>query len=304
MRPEPRSQHNKTCRTGPATGTGPGTAAGRPGTGAGRGTTTTRAGTTASGTSGRPPRPSGSGPGSPPAGSCPRATPSSTATPTTPPPATRPWSCSRLNYAEPLPDPTPTRRWPPTRRSRTVVKSRTGTVPTTPPPPPPTDDPIVDRREQDVRRRPRGVQAGRLRRRRSWPRPPSRCCPATARCTSSGRWRCSPRGNYKEAAAGLYAVLAAGPGWDWDTMSGPVPDPETYTRQLRALEQYVGKEPAAGRGTSCSPTTTWCWATSRRRPSNSARWSALKPNDKLRRRARRRRRRPPATGARPPRAGG
>jgi tetratricopeptide (TPR) repeat protein len=54
------------------------------------------------------------------------------------------------------------------------------------------------------------------------------------------------QGRYKDAAATLYAVLAAGPGWDWETMRGLFPDEETYTRQLRALEEYVRKNPKAG----------------------------------------------------------
>jgi tetratricopeptide (TPR) repeat protein len=54
------------------------------------------------------------------------------------------------------------------------------------------------------------------------------------------------QGRYKDAAATLYAVLAAGPGWDWQTMRGLYPDEETYTRQLRALEEYVRKNPASG----------------------------------------------------------
>jgi tetratricopeptide (TPR) repeat protein len=54
------------------------------------------------------------------------------------------------------------------------------------------------------------------------------------------------QGRYKDAAATLYAVLAAGPGWDWQTMRGLYPDAETYTRQLRALEDYVRKNPASG----------------------------------------------------------
>jgi tetratricopeptide (TPR) repeat protein len=52
--------------------------------------------------------------------------------------------------------------------------------------------------------------------------------------------------NYKDAAATLYAVLAAGPGWDWETMRGLYPDEDTYTRQLRALEEYVKKHPKSG----------------------------------------------------------
>jgi tetratricopeptide (TPR) repeat protein len=47
---------------------------------------------------------------------------------------------------------------------------------------------------------------------------------------------------YKEAAATLYAVLAAGPGWDWNTLRVLYPDEDTYTKQLRALEEYVRKE--------------------------------------------------------------
>ncbi len=48
---------------------------------------------------------------------------------------------------------------------------------------------------------------------------------------------------YQEAAAGVYAVLAAGPGWDWDTMKALYPDANTYTTQLRALEDYKKANP-------------------------------------------------------------
>jgi tetratricopeptide (TPR) repeat protein len=51
------------------------------------------------------------------------------------------------------------------------------------------------------------------------------------------------QGLYTEAAATLYAVLAAGPGWDWATMRGLYPDEDTYTRQLRALEDFIRKDP-------------------------------------------------------------
>jgi uncharacterized protein (TIGR03066 family) len=51
--------------------------------------------------------------------------------------------------------------------------------------------------------------------------------------------------NYKQAAATLYAVLAAGPGWDWATLSGMYADTTTYTDQLRALEEYVKANPSA-----------------------------------------------------------
>jgi tetratricopeptide (TPR) repeat protein len=46
-------------------------------------------------------------------------------------------------------------------------------------------------------------------------------------------------GKYKDAAATLYAVLSVGPGWDWTTMSSLYPSVDVYTKQLRALEDYV-----------------------------------------------------------------
>ncbi|MGO9114795.1 MAG: tetratricopeptide repeat protein [Thermoguttaceae bacterium] len=51
-------------------------------------------------------------------------------------------------------------------------------------------------------------------------------------------------GRYKEAAAADYAVLSAGPGWDWTTLSALYPNVEVYTAQLRALEQYAKSHPA------------------------------------------------------------
>ena len=49
--------------------------------------------------------------------------------------------------------------------------------------------------------------------------------------------------DYKQAAATLYAVLSAGPGWDWTTLSGFYDSTETYTRQLRSLEEFVKANP-------------------------------------------------------------
>src|SRR5262249_29679007 len=54
---------------------------------------------------------------------------------------------------------------------------------------------------------------------------------------------------YKEAAAADYAVLTAGPGWNWATMVGLYPDVETYIKQVRELEASLRQKPndAAGR---------------------------------------------------------
>jgi hypothetical protein len=48
---------------------------------------------------------------------------------------------------------------------------------------------------------------------------------------------------YKDAAAAMYAVLAAGPGWNWETMRALYARADTYTKQLRALEAYTGEHP-------------------------------------------------------------
>ncbi len=48
---------------------------------------------------------------------------------------------------------------------------------------------------------------------------------------------------YAHAAATLYAVLSAGPGWDWTTLISLYPNVDTYTQQLRALEAYRRANP-------------------------------------------------------------
>ncbi len=48
---------------------------------------------------------------------------------------------------------------------------------------------------------------------------------------------------YRAATAAIYAVLSVGPGWDWATLCSFYPDPNVYTAQLRALEQYRNQHP-------------------------------------------------------------
>ena len=48
---------------------------------------------------------------------------------------------------------------------------------------------------------------------------------------------------YAEAAETIYAVLAAGPGWNWETVRDLYADTNVYTAQLRALEDYVRQNP-------------------------------------------------------------
>jgi len=51
------------------------------------------------------------------------------------------------------------------------------------------------------------------------------------------------QGKYDEAAGVIYAVLSAGPGWDWTTLSGMYANVDTYTQQLRDLEAYRNEHP-------------------------------------------------------------
>ncbi|HKI17989.1 MAG TPA: tetratricopeptide repeat protein, partial [Isosphaeraceae bacterium] len=50
---------------------------------------------------------------------------------------------------------------------------------------------------------------------------------------------------YEEAATVAYAVLSAGPCWNWSTLVGLYPDVDTYTNQLRGLEAAVRSQPNA-----------------------------------------------------------
>ena len=47
------------------------------------------------------------------------------------------------------------------------------------------------------------------------------------------------QGKYQESAAAIHSVLAVGPGWDWTTLISLYPSVDTYTQQLRKLEEAV-----------------------------------------------------------------
>ncbi|AMV20290.1 tetratricopeptide repeat protein [Planctomyces sp. SH-PL14] len=52
-------------------------------------------------------------------------------------------------------------------------------------------------------------------------------------------------GQYRDSAATIHSVLAAGPGWDWTTMISLYQNQDTYTAQLRALEDAAKASPDA-----------------------------------------------------------
>ena len=51
------------------------------------------------------------------------------------------------------------------------------------------------------------------------------------------------QGKYDLAAAPLYAILSAGPGWNWTTLIANYADANVYTTQLRALEANIRANP-------------------------------------------------------------
>ena len=51
------------------------------------------------------------------------------------------------------------------------------------------------------------------------------------------------RGDYQQAAATIHSVLAAGPGWNWKTLTTIYVNVPTYTTQLRALEDFTQQNP-------------------------------------------------------------
>ena len=55
-------------------------------------------------------------------------------------------------------------------------------------------------------------------------------------------------GKYDLAAGPLYSVLSVGPGWDWTTMAGLYPSVDVYTKQVRALEAFIGATPTSTAG--------------------------------------------------------
>jgi hypothetical protein len=50
---------------------------------------------------------------------------------------------------------------------------------------------------------------------------------------------------YDDAAAPMYTVLSAGPGWDWTTLAGLYPSVDVYSDQLRSLETFCEATPQA-----------------------------------------------------------
>ena len=82
--------------------------------------------------------------------------------------------------------------------------------------------------------------------------------------------------DYQQAAAAVYAVISAGPGWDWNTVSNLYPNAGVYTDHLRSrsIAPTIRIPP---RRDSCWPTTTCSASTTKRRPHSSSKSSSCSP---------------------------
>jgi hypothetical protein len=151
------------------------------------------------------------------------------------------------DYSTPIPPPTTEQRMiayveapEPTTNAEGQV-----TLPTTAPPAPPQDDTALEAKAQFEKAR--GLfKEKKFAEAQAEVEKAIRTLPSDAALHEFRSLTLFAQGKYKDAAAGLYAVLAAGPGWNWQTMQGMYEDPAEYTRELRALEEYSKANPDAG----------------------------------------------------------
>jgi Tetratricopeptide repeat len=119
-------------------------------------------------------------------------------------------------------------------------------LPTTAPPAPATDDPAVSAANAAFDQAREAFKRGDSAQARALVERAITSLPSDGTLHEFRALTLFTQGKHREAAAALYAVLAAGPGWDWPTMAALYPDVDTYARQLHALEDYVGQRPTEG----------------------------------------------------------
>ena len=93
---------------------------------------------------------------------------------------------------------------------------------------------------------------------------------------------------FDEAATVAYAVLSAGPCWNWSTLVGLYPDVDTYTNQLRAWKRQSEPTVVRHRRGFSLPTIIWFRAITMRREPSLPMSSSLSPRTSSRHRLPRR----------------
>src|SRR5262249_43391700 len=166
------------------------------------------------------------------------------------PPAAEPTTTYVINYSQPIPRPTEEQQpaaYPPPPDQATIDAG--ANLPTTPPPTPEPNDEAKAATAlfEDAREL---FKAGKYAEAQKKIEAAIKELPSDATLHEFRALTLFAQGNYKDAAAGLYAVLAAGPGWDWETMKFLYGNEKVYTDQLRALEEFVKANPKTGYGHS------------------------------------------------------
>ena len=108
---------------------------------------------------------------------------------------------------------------------------------------PPPDPAVADPAHPGLRRGPRRLPCRQLHRRLQKTDASLKTLPNDAAMNEFRALCLFALQQYDQAAATLYAVLSAGPGWDWTTMSSLYPNIDVYTTQVRALEAYSSTNP-------------------------------------------------------------
>jgi tetratricopeptide (TPR) repeat protein len=151
-----------------------------------------------------------------------------------------------LNYSSPIPAPTVDEAadaFPPEPEQADDADEA---LPTTEPPPPPTDNSTVNEANERFDAARKAFYNGEYAKAQELVEEAIEILPSDATLHEFRALTLFAQKKYKEAAATLYAVLWAGPGWNEDTMVALYPNWDTYTRQVRALETYVKAHPDEG----------------------------------------------------------
>jgi hypothetical protein len=151
-----------------------------------------------------------------------------------------------LNYSLPIPAPTGDEAadaFPPEPEEG---EGDDEALPTTDPPSPPTDNSMVNKANEQFDTARKAFFNGEYAKAQELVEKAIEILPSDAALHEFRALTLFAQKKYKEAAATLYAVLWAGPGWNKDTMATLYPNWDTYTRQVRALEAYVKASPDEG----------------------------------------------------------
>jgi tetratricopeptide (TPR) repeat protein len=164
-----------------------------------------------------------------------------------------------LNYLQPIPLPTADQAdvaYPPALDTSSNYTDDTGVAqdmqeaaeaaPAPPPPPPQTDDPIVTEANSLFESARKAFRDGDYVAAQKLVEKAIAKLPSDATLHEYRALTLFAQERFPDAAGALYAVLAAGPGWSWETMISLYPNVEVYTQQLRALEEYARKDPTSG----------------------------------------------------------